>query len=128
MGNQLKLVAILLVISTISLSAQNRKLQSEAKGYLYYYCIKEEYNFIDNNRYTPYNKDYSGSYFIQMTKLPLQLLDSIESYYKRTIKKYRGMPQESSFDEVANMVCYSCWSLYEAKETKKYIKRIVKQQ
>ena len=67
-------------------------------------------------------------YFIQMTKLPLQLLDSLESYYKRTIKKYRGTPQESSFDEVANMVCYSCWNFCEAKETKEYIKRVVKQQ
>lgn len=127
MGNQLKMIIVVVfTFYSSSLFPQKQKNFKEAQGYLLYYCIKEEYNSINSNKKTPYNKDYSGSYYVQMTDLPLQLLDSLHLYYKSKIGKYRGIPQESSSDSLANMTCWSCLQLIEAKETRRYIKKCVK--
>jgi uncharacterized protein YecT (DUF1311 family) len=125
MGIQL-VITVLFVTTSLSSLAQQKKMASDAKGYLYYYCVKEEFNAIDSNKNAAYNRDYSGSYFVQMTDLPIQILDSLQSYYKRNIKNYRGVPQENSFDSIANMTCWSCWSLCEGKRTQKFIKHITK--
>ncbi|OJU74341.1 MAG: hypothetical protein BGO09_10960 [Bacteroidetes bacterium 47-18] len=124
MRNQL-IISLLMIIS-LSSFAPRKRMAADAKGYLYYYCIKEEYNAIDSNVNNPYNKDYTGSYFVQMTNLSIQVMDSLHSYYDRSIKAYRGIPKESSYDATANMACLSCRELCEAKETRKYIKRIIK--
>lgn len=125
MGNKLVIFGLYIILP-FSLFSQIKKIEADAKGYLYYCCIKGEYNTIDSNNSTAYNKDYSGSYFIQMTDLSMQIMDSLYLYYQQNIIKYRGVPQESSFDTTANMGCLSCWKLCEAKDTRKYIKRITK--
>lgn len=116
--------AILIFCSTSALYAQ--KQFKEAKGYLLQYCIMKEYNSIDSNKMAPYNKDYSGSYYVQMTDLPLPLLSSLQTYYKDNIASYRGFPKEGVHDPVANMTCWSCIRLAEAKATKKFIKKALK--
>lgn len=127
MGNQLKIFVLCSLTMTVtSSSAQNIKRFNDTKGYLLCHCILKEYNIIDNSSQNAYNKDYSGSYFMQMTDLPIQILDSLEVYYKKSINKYRGNPQENSFDANANMASYTCWNFYEAKETDKYIKKLIR--
>lgn len=125
MGNQLKIATIVFLCS-FNLFAQRKTNFKEAQGYLLYYCIKEEYNSIDSDKNALYNKDYSGSYYIQMTNLSLQVIDSLNMYYKNKIIKYRGIPQEGSHDSLATMTCWSCIQLVEAKETRKYIKKWIR--
>lgn len=117
------MICLLISISTFS---QRKKLEADAKGYLYCECIRLEYNAFDNNSNAAYNADFSGSYFVQMTNLSMQAMDSLYLYYKTNISNYRGIPQESSSKIIANMACYSCWKLCEAKDTRKYIKRVIK--
>ena len=118
------IVGIIIFCSTSSLYAQ--KQFKEAKAYLLQCCIISEYNNIDSNNRAPYNKDYSGSYYVQMTNLPLPLLSSLHTYYKDNIASYRGFPKEGSHDAVANMACWSCIRLVEAKATKKFLKKSLK--
>jgi uncharacterized protein YecT (DUF1311 family) len=75
-GNQL-VITVLFVATSLSSLAQQKKMVSDAKGYLNYYCIKEEFNAIDSNKNAAYNRDYSGSYFVQMTDLPIQIFDHV---------------------------------------------------
>jgi len=127
MGNKLniRLLVILVLLPFLSFP-QKKSLADLIKGYLYSYCIIKEYATIDNNNNNVYYKDYSGSYFIQMTDMPLNLLDTVYNFYKLNINKYRGIPQESDGNNKANMVCYTCWSFCEANETKRFIKYILK--
>lgn len=125
MRNKLQIIAIVFLCS-FTLFAQKKRGFKEAQGYLLYYCIKEEYNSIDHNKNALYNKDYSGSYYVQMTNLPLPVIDSLNTYYKNKIIDYRGIPQERSNDSLATMTCWSCIQLVEAKETKRQLKKWVK--
>lgn len=113
-------------LMTLQLSAQKSLNFKDAKGYLLYYCIKEQYKAIDNNNSTPSNKDYSGSYYVQLSSLSLKVLDSLHIYYENMIQRFVGIPKESSYEPLSNMVCWTCFNLIEAKETRKYIKRLLK--
>ncbi|MBX2889180.1 MAG: hypothetical protein KF829_11085 [Ferruginibacter sp.] len=96
------------------------------RGYLLYYCIREQYQMIDSNINTPSNRDYSGRYYVQISNLPLQALDSLRTYYKRKIINFIGVPREGSYEPLANMICWSYFNLIEAKPTIQYMKKILR--
>lgn len=128
MGNQIKIFFVFLntFLMLLQVSAQKSQNFKDAKGYLLYYCIREQYQMIDSNINSPSNKDYSGSYYVQISSLPLQVLDSLHTYYKKNIKNFIGIPKEGSYEPLANMVCWNCFNLIEAKTTLQYIKKILK--
>ena len=120
-----RLVVFLIVASIFGSycsSAQTNHLNKLAKGFLYCHCVQQEYNRIDSNAHALYNNDYSESYFIQMTEIPLQMLDSLQDFYNRNIYYYRAIPQEYNPQNYrANMVSYTCWKFSESNLTKRFI-------
>lgn len=115
-----------LILISLQLNAQKSETYKDARGYLLYYCIKEQYNVIGNDINSPSNKDYSGSYYVQLSNLSLNVLDSLHEYYKNSIQRFIGYPKEGSYEPLSNMTCWTCFNLIEAKETKKYINRLLK--
>src|SRR5690606_12450046 len=106
--------------------SQRKKIKADAKGYLYWEWIRLEYNSFENYNNSSYNAEFSGSHFVHMTNLSMQAMDSLYLYYQTNYSNYRGIPQERSSKIIANLACYSCWKLCEAKDTRKYIKRVIK--
>ncbi len=125
MGNRILKILILCIASSL-LYAQKNSLRTDAKGFLYAHYIYNEYNKFDVDKTGVHNKDFSGSYFVQMTDLPTKVIESLMNYYERNIVDFSNVSQASSFDAKANMVSLTCWQLCENKKTKKYIRKLIR--
>lgn len=104
----------------IMLQAQSNWFK-EAKGVALCECIRQM-NLLSDSISATGQKDYSLSYFIQMTDLPPQLVDDIVRYVKINYTHFVEVPQEIG----GNMIGISCWKYYHSKELDAYIRKIVK--
>lgn len=119
MGTKMKILLFpLFLFFSFTLQAQRDWLK-EAKGVALCECIKQMNRLADST--TVINKDYSVSYFIQMTDLPPQLTMEIIAYVKRHYKDYISIPQEID----GNMIGLSCWKFYHSKALDDYVRKIV---
>ena len=99
--------------------AYNKRLE-EARGYALCVCIAYMNNSVDS--LSIINKDYSGSYFVQLSHLSLDEIIKISEYVKEKCMDYWGVPQELG----GNMIGYSSWRFYNSKELDKFIRKTVK--
>ncbi len=92
----------------------------EAKGYALYACIAHMNKCIDST--SVINKDYSGSYFVQLSSLSLDEIVEIKKYAEKECMNYRGISQ----DPEGNMIAYSSWKFYNSKELDNFIRKTIK--
>lgn len=119
MGTKMKiLLRLLFLFIPFTLHAQSDWVK-EAKGVALCECIKQMNMLADST--TVIIKDYSISYFIQMTDLPPQLTMEVVAYVKEHYKDYISIPQEIG----GNMIGLSCWEFYHSKALDDNIRKIV---
>lgn len=99
---------------------------NSTKGYMNCFCIKDQYIKVDTSLRSFFENDVSGSYYVQMTPLPLSLMDSVHIFYEKNIYKFYGVPQESGYNTKANMVVYTCTSFCDSKEFRQYVKLLLR--
>ena len=69
------------------------------------------------------NKDYSGSYFVQLSHLTLDEMVKIRDFVNQECMKFWGIPQ----DPEGNMIGYSAWKFYSSPELDHFIRQTIKQ-
>ena len=92
----------------------------EAKGYALYACIAHMNKCIDSM--SVINKDYSGSYFVQLSSLSLDEIIEIKKYVEKECMNFWGISQ----DPEGNMIAYSSWKFYNSKKLDNFIRKTIK--
>ena len=93
----------------------------EAKGYALCSCIAYMNRSVDS--LSAINKDYSGSYFVQLSHLTLDEMVKIRDFVNQECMKFWGTPQ----DPEGNMIGFSAWKFYSSPELDHFIRQTIKQ-
>lgn len=119
---------ILLISLLIGIALNCRAQQStyetrieEAKGYALCSCIAYMNQSVDS--LSAINKDYSGSYFVQLSHLTLDEMVKIRDFVNQECMKFWGTPQ----DPEGNMIGFSTWKFYSSPELDHFIRQTIKQ-
>lgn len=119
MKTKIILVFLPLFTSYFSCLSQNNGKATrieQARGLSLCACVEYQRKMIDS---TYQSKDYSLSYFVQMSDLSLEEISAIVNYTNKNCIKYVGIPQEID----GNMLGYSCWCWCKSKELSRFIKK-----
>lgn len=117
---------ILLISLLIGVALNCRAQQStyetrikEAKGYALCSCIAYMNQSVDS--LSAINKDYSGSYFVQLSHLTLDEMVKIRDFVNQECMKFWGTPQ----DPEGNMIGFSAWKFYSSPELDHFIRQTI---
>ena len=69
------------------------------------------------------NKDYSGSYFVQLSHLTLDEMVKIRDFVNQECMKFWSIPQ----DPEGNMIGFSAWKFYSSPELDHFIRQTIQQ-
>ena len=97
-----------------------RERFEEAKGYALYACIAHMNKFVDST--SVINKDYSGEYFVQLSRLSLEEIIRIKEYVDKECMKYWSI----SHNPEGNMIAYSSWKFYNSKDLDNFIRKTLR--
>jgi hypothetical protein len=121
------------VLTTLILAGQSNALAQAkkemttlkaAKGYALCYCINKHYSKRDT-ACPQKSTDYSGAYFVQQTDLSVDMMDKITAFIDEQYGHfYPGPPAEN---RKGNMVCFTCWQLYESKKPQNFLRKLTAQ-
>lgn len=120
----LQMITMMCVICvTASCTTQKvayRERFEEAKGYALYACIAHMNKFVDSTSFI--NKDYSGEYFVQLSRLSLEEIIRIKEYVDKECMNYWSISQNPE----GNMIAYSSWKFYNSKDLDNFIRKTLR--
>ncbi|NRS89923.1 hypothetical protein HNQ02_002857 [Flavobacterium sp. 7E] len=105
------------------LFAQKYSSYDYARLYSLKRCLDINYVALDSTFYKKI-PDITSSLVLQ--SLSPEQMDIIDKKIFELAKDFYKTPPFGSYDnENANQICFFCWELYESKQMKKYLKKII---